>query len=158
MFFKLILLFTVLPLTELYLLIEIGKVIGGLNTVGLVLVTGIVGAYLARMEGMRTIARAQQNIAQGITPAEEMIDGLLIFMAGAVLITPGIITDCIGFLILLPPTRRYFKIWLRRQFDRAVASGGVHIHRGFGGPGSPGGPGGPDNGDGPDDLPPGGPR
>lgn len=150
MFFKLIVLFTVLPLAELYLLIEIGKVIGGLNTVGLVLVTGVVGAYLARMEGMRTIARAQQNIAQGVTPAEEIIDGLLIFMAGAVLITPGIITDCLGFLILFPPTRRYFKICLRRQFDQAVARGSVHIHRGFGGSGYP-----PDDRPGgPDDLPP----
>ncbi len=148
MFIKLILLFSVLPLIELYLLIQIGQVIGGLSTLALVLITGVVGAYLARMEGLRTAMRAQESLRQGTVPAEEMVDGLLIFMAGAVLITPGIITDCMGFLILFPPTRRYFKIWLRKQFDRMVVQGNVHIYRGPGGPGA-GGPGGPDDWNGP---------
>ncbi|MFQ5508981.1 MAG: FxsA family protein [Leptospirillia bacterium] len=132
MLIKLILLFTLLPLAELYLLIEVGQVIGGLNTVALVLLTGVGGAYLARMEGIRTLFRAQENLQAGIMPAEEMIDGLLIFAAGAVLITPGIITDCMGLLILFPPTRRYFKIWLRKQFDRAVSRNTIYIHRGPG--------------------------
>jgi len=139
--FKLVLLFTVLPLGELYLLIQVGHVIGGLNTLGVVLFTGVVGAYLARMEGIRTLMRAQESVRQGMVPAEEMVDGLLIFMAGALLVTPGIITDSLGFLILFPPARRYFKIWLRRQFDRAVQHGSVHIYRGPGGPSGSGGPG-----------------
>lgn len=143
MFFKLVLLFTVLPLAELYVLIQVGQVIGGINTLLVVLVTGVVGAYLARMEGLRTALRAQELMARGQMPAEEMIDGLLILLAGAVLITPGVITDCMGFLILFPPTRRTFKIWLRKQFDRMVAQGQVHIYRGPGGPGGPGGPDGP---------------
>ncbi len=142
--FPLVLLFILLPLAELYLLIQIGQVIGGLGALALVLFTGVVGAYLARMEGLRTLMRAQKALQQGALPAEEMIDGLLIFMAGAVLITPGVITDCLGFLILFPPTRRHFKIWLRRQFDRMVAKGNVHIYRGPGpGPGGPNDMGGP---------------
>ncbi len=132
MFPRLLLLFTVLPLVELYLLIKIGTVIGGLNTLALVLVTGVTGAYLARLEGYRTMIRAQENLQAGIVPAEEMIDGLLIFAAGVMLITPGILTDGAGLLILFPPTRRWFKIWLRRRFDAAVARGQVRIYRGPG--------------------------
>jgi UPF0716 protein FxsA len=129
---KLFLLFTVLPLVELYLLIKIGGVIGGLNTLVLVLVTGITGAYLARLEGYRTMIRAQENLSAGVAPAEELVDGLLIFVAGVMLITPGILTDCAGLLILFPPSRRAFKIWLRRRFDRAVAQGQVRVWRGPG--------------------------
>jgi UPF0716 protein FxsA len=122
-FFKLVLLFTILPLVELYLLIEVGRVIGGATTIGLVLFTGILGAFLARLEGFRTLLRAQETLRSGMVPAEELLDGVLIFVAGAMLITPGILTDGTGFLILFPPTRRRFKIWLRRRFDRAVAEG-----------------------------------
>jgi UPF0716 protein FxsA len=140
---KLALLFTALPLVELYLLIQIGKVIGALPTIALVLFTGVLGAYLARMEGLRTLLRAQENLRSGVVPAEELVDALLIFVAGAMLITPGVLTDVTGFLILFPPTRRYFKIWLRRRFDRAVALGDVRIYRGPGPGSGPGqGPGG----------------
>ena len=129
MFFRLVLLFTLLPLVELYLLIRIGNVIGGLNTIALVLFTGITGAYLARLEGFRTFLKAQENLRAGIAPAEELVDALLIFVAGAMLITPGVLTDGAGLLILFPPTRRYFKIWLRRRFDNAVARGSVRVYR-----------------------------
>ena len=132
MFFKLVLLFTILPLVELYLLIEVGKVIGGLPTIALVLVTGATGAFLARMEGLRTLVRAQETVRAGQMPAEELIDAVLIFIAGGMLITPGILTDGMGLLILFPPTRRQFKIWLRRRFDAAVARGQVRIYRGPG--------------------------
>lgn len=135
MFPVLLLLFIALPLVELYLLIEIGRVIGGLNTLALVLVTGVTGAYLARLEGYRTLLRAQENLRAGIAPAEELVDALLIFGAGVLLIAPGFITDCMGLLILFPPTRRMFKIWLRRRFDRAIARGQVRVWRGPGGPG-----------------------
>ncbi|MDH5527766.1 MAG: FxsA family protein [Nitrospirota bacterium] len=135
MFFPLVLLFTALPLAELYVLIQVGQVIGGLNTLLVVLATGVVGAYLARMEGLRVAFRAQELLQRGEMPAEEMIDGILILLAGVVLVTPGIITDCMGLLILFPPTRRLFKIWLRKQFDRFVARGQVRIYRGPDGPG-----------------------
>ncbi len=128
MFFRLILLFALLPLIELYLLIKVGSVIGGLPTIGLVLFTGVLGAYLARLEGTRVFLRAQENMKQGIPPAEEVIDALLIFIAGVVLLTPGIVTDCMGFAMLFPPTRRLFKVWLRKRFDQAVANGTIHTY------------------------------
>ncbi|MBI5136626.1 MAG: FxsA family protein [Nitrospirae bacterium] len=130
MLLKLALLFTLLPLAELYVLIKIGAVIGGLNTLLLVLVTGVAGAYLARMEGLRVLTRARENLRQGMVPAEELVDGILIFIAGVLLVTPGVITDCMGLLLLFPPTRRYFKIRLRRRFDRMVAQGSVRVYRG----------------------------
>lgn len=130
MLLKLALLFTLLPLAELYVLIKIGTVIGGLNTLLLVLVTGAAGAWLARMEGLRVLTRARENLRQGMVPAEELVDGLLIFIAGVLLVTPGVITDCMGLLLLFPPTRRHFKIRLRRRFDRMVAQGGVRVYRG----------------------------
>ena len=122
MFARLLLLFTVIPLIELYLLIEVGSVIGGLNTILLVLGTGALGAFLARLEGLRTLGQIQRNLNQGIVPAEEMVDGVIILVAGLLLITPGILTDACGFLMLIPTTRNAFKRWLRRRFDRATAN------------------------------------
>jgi UPF0716 protein FxsA len=139
-FFKLVLLFTILPLVELYLLIEVGRVIGGLATVVLVLTTGAAGAYLARLEGLRTMIRAQEVLRSGQMPAEELLDAVLIFMAGAMLIAPGILTDGMGLLILFPPTRRQFKIWLRRRLDRALAEGEIRVYPGPGPGGPPFGP------------------
>ena len=122
MFARLLLLFTVVPLVELYLLIEVGSVIGGLNTILLVLGTGALGAFLARLEGLRTLGQIQRNLNQGIVPAEEMVDGVIILVAGLLLMTPGILTDACGFLMLIPTTRNTFKRWLRRRFDRATAN------------------------------------
>lgn len=132
MFARLLLLFTLVPLVELYLLIEVGTVIGGLNTILLVLGTGALGAFLARLEGLRTLGQIQRSLNQGLVPAEEMVDGVIILVAGLLLITPGILTDACGFLMLIPTTRNAFKRWLRRRFDRAVASGRIHIQGGSG--------------------------
>ncbi len=129
MFARLLLLFTVVPLVELYLLIEVGSVIGALNTILLVLGTGALGAFLARLEGLRTLGQIQRNLNQGIVPAEEMVDGVIILAAGLLLITPGILTDACGFLMLVPTTRNAFKRWLRRRFDRATATVRIH-HQG----------------------------
>ena len=132
MFPRLLLLFTVIPLVELYLLIEVGSIIGGLNTILLVVVTGVAGAFLAKLEGLRTLGQIQRNLSQGIVPAEEMLDGVIILVAGLLLITPGILTDAFGFLMLIPFTRNAFKRWLRRRFDRASARVRIHTQ---GGPG-----------------------
>lgn len=127
MFVRLLLLFTVIPLVELYLLLHVGAVIGAGTTILLVLGTGALGAYLARQEGLRTLGQIRHNLNQGILPAEEMLDGVIILAAGLLLITPGILTDVCGFLMLVPASRNAFKRWLRRRFDRAVTT--VHIHR-----------------------------
>jgi UPF0716 protein FxsA len=103
--FKLLLLFTVVPVLELALLIRIGRAIDLGPTLALVVLTGVVGAALARHEGLRTLARIQEHLARGEMPARELLDGLMILIAGAFLITPGVITDCLGFLLLIPPAR-----------------------------------------------------
>ena len=120
MFLRLLLLFTTVPLIELALLVEIGKRVGLAATVALVLATGVLGAWLARREGLRTLARLQQELQQGRMPAEPLLDGLMIFVAGAVLLTPGLLTDLFGFLLLVPAgravVRRAVAERLRRRF------------------------------------------
>ena len=122
MFFKLFLLFTIIPIIELTLLVKIGMEIGIYYTVLLVLGTAFIGAYMAKMEGLGVIVRFQRNMMEGIFPAEEMIDGAMLLVAGALLITPGILTDIIGFLLVIPSTRAVIKVWLKRylkgKFDR----------------------------------------
>ena len=93
MLFKLFLFFTLIPMAELYILIHIGGIIGGLNTVLLVIITGFIGAYLARMEGLNTMMKVRRNLNQGLMPAEELLDAFIILVAGLVLITPGLLTD-----------------------------------------------------------------
>ncbi len=127
MFFKLFLLFTIVPIIELTLLVKIGMEIGIYYTVLLVLGTAFIGAYMAKMEGLGVIVRFQRNMLEGIFPAEEMIDGAMLLVAGALLITPGILTDVVGFLLVIPSTRAVIKVWLKRymkgRFDRMT------IHR-----------------------------
>ena len=100
------LLFIIIPLVELYFIIVVGDMIGALWTVLLVLLTAVIGVNLLRLQGMSTLGRAQRNMAQGQVPAMEMMEGVALAVAGILLITPGFITDSIGFLLLLPVTRR----------------------------------------------------
>jgi UPF0716 protein FxsA len=128
MFFRLILAFTLIPVAEIYLLIKLGGAIGALNTVLAVIVTAVAGAYLARLEGTRTLMQIRRNLDQGLMPAEDMFDALLIFAAGIVLLTPGFITDAAGLLILIPATRRYLKRWLKKKFSDKIAERHINIH------------------------------
>ncbi|WP_028576234.1 FxsA family protein [Desulfomicrobium escambiense] len=127
MFGKLFLLFAVIPVAEIYVLVSVGGVIGVLPTVALVLLTALAGAHLARMQGLAVMMRIRENLAQGFMPAEELLDGLLIFLAGMTLLTPGFLTDIMGLLILLPATRNIFKRWLRKKFDEWRQNPNVHI-------------------------------
>jgi UPF0716 protein FxsA len=124
---RLILVFTIVPLAELYILIKIGSHIGGFNTILLVLMTTVLGALLARLQGLRTLRQIQLSLSQGQIPAEELIDGVLILFAGILLVMPGVLTDLFALVLLLPVTRTYFKRWLRRRFDRMMASGNVRL-------------------------------
>ncbi|MBW1805232.1 MAG: FxsA family protein [Deltaproteobacteria bacterium] len=117
MLLKLFLAFTIIPFTELYLLIKIGGLLGAFNTIVIVILTGFFGALLARFQGMQTMLRVRASLTQGEMPAEELLDALLIFLAGIVLLTPGFITDLAGIVILIPQTRFLFKKWLRKRFD-----------------------------------------
>jgi len=126
---KLFLAFTLVPALEIYLFVKIGGAIGVLNTLLVVLGTGLAGAALARWQGAETMFKIRQSLNQGIMPAEEMIDAALIFLAGMLLLTPGFLTDACGLLLLWPPSRRRFKIFMRRKFDQWMAEGQVTIVR-----------------------------
>jgi UPF0716 protein FxsA len=129
MLLKLFLAFTLVPVVEIYLLIKVGGHIGALNTVALVIATGFAGAYLARLQGMQTMFRVRSSLQQGIMPAEELLDALLIFAAGIVLLTPGFITDLFGLLLLIPDTRLLFKRYMRKKLDAWMQEQDVRIDR-----------------------------
>ncbi|RLB86658.1 MAG: membrane protein FxsA, partial [Deltaproteobacteria bacterium] len=105
----------------------IGQFVGAFNTIFIVILTGIAGAYLARLEGIRTLFKVRESLNSGKLPAEEMLDAMLIFVAGAVLLTPGFITDLAGILILIPRTRYWFKRWLRKKFDQWISQNRINI-------------------------------
>ena len=117
MLLKLFLAFTIIPIIEIYLLIEIGSMFGALTAVALVILTGFLGAFLARMQGLQTLYRIQESLREGRMPSGELLDALLIGIAGLVLLTPGFLTDAAGFLLLIPATRNAIKNWLRRQIE-----------------------------------------
>jgi UPF0716 protein FxsA len=120
MFLRLLLLFTLVPLVELYLLIRIGEIIGIGPTIALVIGTGAVGAVLTRLEGLRVLGRVRSDLAEGRMPTDHLLDGLLILVAGAVLLTPGLLTDGLGFLLLLPPGRRAVRKSLSAALERRI--------------------------------------
>ena len=121
----LILLFSAVPLVELTLLIKIGQYIGVGYTLGVVIFTGVTGAYLAKMQGLITLRRIQEDVNQGIMPADKLFDGVLILCSGILLLTPGFITDIIGFMGLIPLTRNLFKTWLKRKIKDMISQGRV---------------------------------
>ena len=125
---RLLFLFILVPLLELYILIKIGGYLGAFPTVALVVFMALLGIVLARFEGLRTLQQIRQSLAQGIVPAEEMVDGVLIFIGGILLIIPGVLTDLFALVLLIPYTRTIFKRWLRRRFDRMIATGNVRLH------------------------------
>ena len=129
MLLRLFLCFTLIPVIELYLLIKVGTVIGGFNTILIVILTGFAGAWLARMEGLNTMLKVRRNLDQGIMPAEDLMDALIIVIAGLVLITPGLMTDAFGLMLLWPVTRNAFKRFLRKKFDELKSRGDINITR-----------------------------
>ena len=125
---RLLLLFLVVPIAELALLIEIGRHIGTLSTLALIFVTALLGSYLARQQGLSVLRNMQKEMAEGRLPAGSIIDGVLILLAGAVLITPGILTDVFGFLILIPGTRRLIKAFLWKRLENSIRQGTARVH------------------------------
>ena len=119
----LLLLFFTIPLIEIYLLIQVGSVIGAGWTVFLVVFTAVVGAALLRQQGLSTMARFQRSLQQGELPAATMVEGMILLVGGALLLTPGFFTDALGFLCLLPPTRMLFARWLTARAVVQVGGG-----------------------------------
>ena len=133
---RLLLLFILTPLIELWLLMLVGSQLGPTPTIALVLITGALGATLSRRQGLQTWLSIQQQMQQGKLPTDSLLDGLMIFVAGLLLITPGILTDVVGFSLLVPLVRQGLRHRLRESF-RVQTS--VHV-QGFGGPFSGQGP------------------
>jgi len=135
MFSRLLLLFIAVPAAELYLLIRIGQWIGAMETFGLIVITGIAGSWLAKSEGLSVWQEFNRKLSQGGMPGKELADGLIILVSGALLLTPGVLTDFAGLLGLLPFTRRLVRTRLLKWVSSRsqVFVGGHRV--GFEGPG-----------------------
>lgn len=116
--------FLVVPFVELYVILQVGHAIGVLNTIALLLLVSAVGAWLVKREGLSVLRRAQERAQAGAVPGKELVDGVLILFAGALLLTPGFVTDVVGILLLLPPVRALLRAsvtsWLRRRAEFRV--------------------------------------
>ena len=121
MLWKLFLAFTLIPVSEIYIVITIGGQIGILPPITLVILTGIIGASLARSQGLQTLGRIRDSFQQGLVPGEELLNALLIAIAGIVLLTPGFLTDAAGLFLLIPATRTLCREWLKRRMESVYA-------------------------------------
>ena len=108
--------FIVLPILEMYILIEVGSFIGAFNTIGLVLLTALLGLILLRQQGFQTLLNARNKLLQAELPTEEIVTGIFLAVGGALLLTPGFVTDFIGFMCLLPFTRRFLMSLIATSF------------------------------------------
>ena len=120
MFVRIISLFVIIPLVELYLLLRVGALIGTGPTVGIVVLTGIAGGLMARRQGFAVWRRIQEHLNRGELPTAPLVDGLFVLAGGLLLLTPGLLTDAAGFLALLPPTRRALKRLIHKRFQRRI--------------------------------------
>ena len=122
--FRILLLFIIIvPALEIALLLLSGRTLGLIPTVLLIIGTGILGAWLARKEGAETIQKVNRQMQTGQIPGEAILDGLCILVGGVVLLTPGFITDAVGFLLLVPATRKPFKRWIKKFLERRMNNG-----------------------------------
>ena len=124
---KLALLFVIVPLLELALLIQIGQVVGFLPTMGLVVITGVMGAWLARREGLKTLWKLRDDIAQGQLPGQAIIDGASILVGATLLLTPGVITDFVGLILLLPLPRYAIQRLIKNHFKQQIRDGVIQV-------------------------------
>ncbi len=112
--------FVLIPLVELAILIRVGQHLGVAGTLALVVLTGIVGAFLVKLQGILVMTRIQRDMAAGRLPAVYLLDGAMILLAGAFLITPGLLTDVLGFALLIPPIRAAIRAAIRRKFEKSI--------------------------------------
>jgi UPF0716 protein FxsA len=120
MFPLLLLLFIVVPILELYVIVQVAGGIGTLETIGLLIVVSVVGAWLVRREGLNVLRKIQLQLGQAQMPTKQIVDGGLIMFAGALMLTPGFITDAAGVLLLIPPTRMVVRQILMRRFKGRI--------------------------------------
>lgn len=128
MLFKLILLFTLLPLIDFAILLNIGSYIGFKYTLAIVILTGLTGAYFAKREGRDIITKIKFDISQGKMPADELLGGLCVIIGGAFLLAPGLITDVLGLMLVLPITRTSFVNIIKRRFKSMLTGGSLWFY------------------------------
>ena len=127
MFFaKLLILFIIIPVTELYILIEVGKKIGSLTTIGVIILTGIIGAYLVKGQGFMILKKIQNDLNEGIMPGDSLIQGVIILAGGILLLTPGFVTDIVGFIFLIPVSRNIVKKYLLKWLKGKIKEGNFY--------------------------------
>ena len=126
-FSGLLLLFVVLPLVELMVLLKLHALVGFFDTLAIVVLTGVLGASLARAQGLMVLGQIQRELAEGRMPAPRLFDGVMILIAGALLITPGLITDTVGFLLLVPFVRAAIRRWSIARIERHFEQGGGSV-------------------------------
>ncbi|WP_218354163.1 FxsA family protein [Alteromonas lipotrueiana] len=126
----LFLLFAILPIIEIAILVKVGGIIGGWNTIALVIITAFIGAYMVRREGLQTLQKAQAKMQQNELPGSEMVQGLMLVVAGVLLVTPGFMTDIIGMLFVFPGSRHFIAGHISKHMKTRVVAGA-----GFGGRG-----------------------
>jgi UPF0716 protein FxsA len=129
MLLRLFLIFTIVPIIEVWLLIKIGRVIGPLPTVAILLAISLAGAWLARSQGFRVIVSIREELAAGRLPSAHILDGAFILAGGILLLTPGFFTDFIGLFFLIPATRKLLKLWLRKWLEQKLLQGSFVIGR-----------------------------
>jgi UPF0716 protein FxsA len=127
----LFLVFVVTPIVELAVIVQVAGSTGVLNTIGLLVLVSVVGAWLVRREGLDILRRAQEEAAQGRIPGREIVDGLLVLGAGALMLTPGFVTDAVGLALLFPPTRALVRAMATRRLTRSMASGRTTFRYGW---------------------------
>ena len=146
----LFILFAVLPILEIALLVNVGSIIGGWNTIGIVILTAFIGSYFVKREGISTLQTAQAKMQRNEMPGKELVEGLMLVVAGVLLVTPGFITDILGFMFVLPGTRHLLAAQVSKHMKMRVVipgggpggvnGGGFNAHgqqSPFGGNGSP---------------------
>lgn len=127
---KYIFLFLVIvPAAEIAVLLLSGQTIGIWPTILLIILTGFLGAYLARQQGLETIRKTQDQLRRGMMPGDVILDGVSILVGGTLLLTPGFITDTFGFLLLAPPTRKVFKRMMLKLFRKWIDKGTIKVIR-----------------------------
>lgn len=132
-----LLIFIIVPFAEIMLLLKVSQYIGAMTTVGLVLLTAFLGVNLLKRQGLSTLSKFQQRLQSGQIPAQEMVEGMLIAFSGALLLTPGFITDTIGLAGLLPPVRALIAKRILKSGKGFIGMSTFSAQTGFRQPGSP---------------------
>ncbi len=116
----LVLLFIVVPIAELFVIIQVGQSLGVLSTILLLIAVSVVGAWMVKFQGVLVLMRAREKLARGEMPNDELISGLAILIAGALMLTPGFLTDAVGIALMIPPIRAVLVAFVRRRFRGRV--------------------------------------